>query len=264
MKGEISILCLVLSFTGGLARSWIPGGGGTIAWSERDVSHIKPGATPDDIAVLTDKETKGTPSGLYSFVDSLLASAKNGVSADELGQKARQIQKEADSIVDSHGGKVEAANVQTAIDEAATSISGAVAISSLFDEPLIYEASKLDAALCLLNSLNSKAKAADGSDEPALAVVAAMSMTAQAIQDIVEDSVAIITHQHVEKAQEGSVQRRWKVYDNETVDECGRRGYQVGISHSWRRKRRHAVRAVNKRSVRGFHSSNTPLVYEWW
>ncbi|KAK3742397.1 hypothetical protein RRG08_001469 [Elysia crispata] len=87
---------------------------------------------------------------------------------------------------------VEASDVQKAIDDAASSFSGVVAVSSLFDEPLTYEANKMDAALCLLNTLDTKAKEQEGAGESTQATVAAMSMTAQAMQDILADSASTL------------------------------------------------------------------------
>ncbi|GFO27595.1 hypothetical protein PoB_005410000 [Plakobranchus ocellatus] len=206
-------------------------GGGKAAVSDADT------AEPD-----ADGGTEKKRPNLFSKIDAMLIAAANGIAVSEIGQLAAQIQRTADSGVDSMGEEVDAAKVQAAIDEAASSFSGAVAVSALFDEPLVYEASKMDAALCLLNNLSHRAKDQERAGEPSQATLAAISMTSQAIQYILTDTVGIVTST-VGLVNSIKVDKRSTVSDSVTRPRT--RDVSVTITWSKGRKRRSTQR--NKR-----------------
>ncbi|GFN97429.1 hypothetical protein PoB_002393500 [Plakobranchus ocellatus] len=220
MKFLVCIFALTISSSA--ARMSHGGGwGGGMVISRRDADAAD--ASADAVDAGADAENEQPD--LYSQIDALLVAAKEGITVDDFGLAAVKIQRAADSAVDAQGGIVEVEVVRAAIDDAASGFSGVVAVSSLFDEPLVYEANKMDAALCLLNSLSQKARAQEDAGESPKATVAAISMTAQAMQDILTDT------------------------GNVNTDPFGRISYGGKFSHSWngRRKRRSA----NQRSRRG-------------
>ncbi|KAK3785895.1 hypothetical protein RRG08_055929 [Elysia crispata] len=268
---KLELLSIAMALTGALAYMQHGGGGfgggwgGGLVVSRRDAE-----AAAAETPTVVD---------LSAVVQTLLDSAKEGMTLDAMGAAAVSIQLSADKIVDAQGG--EASDVQKAIDDAAFSFSGVVAVSSLFDEPLTYEASKMDAALCLLNTLDTKAKEQDAAGESTQATVAAISMTAQAMQDIMADTVGIIAFKYNLGAGKKDVNKRWEVCVKLTTnilmrninrDPFGRYSYGVGISHSWRRKRRAATRSKRgewkgsvgvNRGPGGGYSVGGSVSYSW-
>ncbi|RUS86210.1 hypothetical protein EGW08_006005 [Elysia chlorotica] len=100
----------------------------------------------------------------------------------------------------------------------------------------------MDAALCLLNALNTRAQEQEAAGESSKSTVAAISMTAQAMQDTMADTVGIIAYTY-DLDDDKNVNKRWTVNGQVNRDPFGRHSYGVGISHSWGRKRR----SVSKR-----------------
>ncbi|GFN73805.1 hypothetical protein PoB_000031100 [Plakobranchus ocellatus] len=255
MKFLVCIFALTISVTlvaympefglGGYGSSW----GNGMIYSRRDVEAAEEGSKAfvpgTDTAEPGEKEEKD----LYSQIDTMLAAAANGITIDEMGQLAAQIQKTAESAVDALGGEVDAAEVQTAIDKAASSLSGVVAVSALFDEPLVYEGYKMDAALCLLNSLSQRGRDQENTGKLSQATLAAISMTSQAIQDILTDTIGIVTLS-AGFSDSKDVDKRWKFDGSVIRHPSGRVTAKARVQHTWngRRKRREI-----QRSKRGFN-----------
>ncbi|GFS03972.1 hypothetical protein ElyMa_006483900 [Elysia marginata] len=253
MKLELFMFALALS--GSLALTIHHSGGweGGMVISRRDaestadadVAEAAAAADDDGDDDDDDDEEVPTQAELGELVQALLDGAKEGMKVNDMAAATVTIQAAADAIVDAEGGKVDAEEVEKVIDDAAASFSGAVAVSSLFDDPLTYEASKMDAALCLINSLNKKTQEQEG--DSSQVTVAAISMTAKAMQNILADTVGIIAFNIEENKEEKDVNKRLKFEGHWNRDPSG--GHSVGakISHKWGGRRKRSI----TRSKRG-------------
>ncbi|GFO27608.1 hypothetical protein PoB_005411300 [Plakobranchus ocellatus] len=243
MKFLVCICALTISAALSFMHDYEPGGFDS-KWRFRRNVEVSEGGGKTDVSDADNAEpdadggSEKEQPDLYSQIDAMLSAARNGIAAYEMGQLAAQIQRTADSALDSIGGEVDAAKVQTAIDEAASSFSGAVAVSALFDEPLVYEASKMNAALYLLNNLSHRAKDQERAGESSQASLAAISMTSQAIQDILTDTVGIVTSS-LGSGNSKKVDRRSTETDSVTRPRT--RDVSVTVTWSKRRKRRAAI-----------------------
>ncbi|GFN97424.1 hypothetical protein PoB_002393000 [Plakobranchus ocellatus] len=271
----ISAALAVMPHGNGFGGGW--GGGMVISRRDADAADTADAADDaadaSDDAAEADDDAESEQPDLYSEIDALLAAAKEGITVDDFGLAAVKIQTAADMAVDAQGGVVEAEEVQAAIDDAASAFSGIVAVSSLFDEPLVYEANKMDAALCLLNSLSKKARAQEEARESSKATVAAISMTVQAMQDILTDTVGIIAY-NADLANSKNVDKRWKVSGHYNRDPFGGVSYGASISHSWDgRRKRSAVQRTKRgrwsaganvnRGPHGGYSVGASVSYSW-
>ncbi|KAK3783038.1 hypothetical protein RRG08_007214 [Elysia crispata] len=295
---KLVLLAIAMALMGGLAHGYFRGsgsgrypgggtgigghrGGGIRGWGRRSVVSRRDAEAAAAAAAVGDGDDGETPTvaELSALVQTLLSSAKEGMKLDAIGAAVVLIQQAADEIVDAQGGKVEASDVQKAIDDAAADFSGVVAVSSLCDEPLAYEANKMDAALCLLNALDTKAKEQDatplshsclvnlsrlyhscrGIDST---TVTAISMTAHAMQDIMADTVGIIAFTYNLGAAEKDVNKRWDFNGHFHRDPFGRNSYGFDVSHSWVSVHNVIIGKVNRDPL-GRYSYGFDVSHSW-
>jgi len=129
---------------------------------------------------------------LVGAVEDLLGKAKKGMTVEELGSEAEVIRQMAATIEQATTEEVDEQKVKEEIAAVAGKFNGATSVSALFDGPMDFEASKMDSAFHLLDGLASKAKELQEAGEPVQNVVAAIAMTAAAIEDISKDVVDIV------------------------------------------------------------------------
>ncbi|XP_012942332.1 uncharacterized protein LOC101863370 [Aplysia californica] len=97
-------------------------------------------------------------SSLVSSIQALLEKAKNGIDVGELVADADKIGEMAGAIEDGTDQEVDPEKVRQIIDDVANTFNGATSVSALFDNPMDFDASKMDSALHLLDGLAAKAQ----------------------------------------------------------------------------------------------------------
>ncbi|XP_012942334.1 uncharacterized protein LOC106012812 [Aplysia californica] len=174
-------------------------------------------------------------SSLVSSIQELLEKAKKGIDVGELVADADKIGEMAGAIEDGTEQEVDPEKVREVIDDVANKFNGATSVSALFDDPMDFDASKMDSALHLLDGLAAKAQEMQESGESLKDVLAAVEMTCLSMEDIgedVEDFVLIFGAPEADEKRAESRKRGWK--GSAGYSQNG--GVNVGVSYSWRRR----------------------------
>ncbi|CAL1542383.1 unnamed protein product, partial [Lymnaea stagnalis] len=133
---------------------------------------------------------------VYDVITETLTKARAGMNSTDLIEAAETVS----SLADANRKEVSDEEINTLINEIASSFDGANAVSALFDDTLNFEKSKLESAFRLWSGLLEKGKQLIAQGKPDDGVLGAISKTAKAITTIIKDIGEIITY--VERVQQ--------------------------------------------------------------
>merc|ERR1711913_208327 len=173
---------------------------------------------------------------LDSAVHGLLDKAVQGIDVADLMGEAQQIAQMAEAIGEASGAEVDISAVKDVIDAVAKQSDGATAVSALFEGPLDFDASKMDAALHILDGLTARAQELQEAGDPLQNVMAAVLMTVAAMENTCEDVVDIVIFlDALDQSRDSSAKKNVKRGWDANVGYTQGGGISAGVSYSRRR-----------------------------